>query len=308
MESFRVWLVLGMVSLSLEHVAEGAVDTGTIFFRCYKGASFNDVNIKQIGNLIPQLNLREQTVFHIHGYTENVERESVTIIVRAYLNYTTKNIIAIDYRHIADNNNYIADVVLVNEVGSAIANALHTLVATGLNPNGIHIIGHSLGGQLAASVGSHTNFIVPRITGLDPAGPLYYTGRYLKAGDAAFVDIIHTDEGVLGQIYNSGDVDFLPNAGHRPQPGCSILATLQVPDALCSHHRSWRYYAESVGNPHGFLADPCLNVGLLLCDRSNVVPMGYATPSNARGKYYLYTNSQYPFALGLNGLAQFLPK
>ncbi|XP_033334506.2 pancreatic triacylglycerol lipase [Megalopta genalis] len=305
MESFRVWLVLGIVSLSLGHVAEGAVDTGTIFFRCYKGASFNDVNIKQIGNLIPQLNLREQTVFHIHGYTENVEHESVTIIVKAYLNYTTKNIIAIDYRQLADNENYFVDVEHVNDAGSAIANALDILVARGLNPNNIHIIGHSLGGQVAAFVGSHTNFTVARITGLDPAGPLFYTGRYLRASDAAFVDIIHTDEGAVGQPYNSGDVDFLPNGGHRPQPGCSVLPFTHDPEVNCNHHRSWRFYAESVGNPRGFLADRCSG-GVLFnekkCDRSDVIPMGYATPSNARGLYYLKTNSKSPFALGLKGL------
>lgn len=61
------------------------------------------------------------------------------------------------------------------------------------------------------------------LTGLDPAGPLFYTGRYLKAGDAEFVDIIHTDEGLLGQVEHSGDVDFLPNGGHTPQPGCPVM-------------------------------------------------------------------------------------
>ncbi|XP_033334507.2 pancreatic triacylglycerol lipase [Megalopta genalis] len=305
MESFRVYFALGLMSLSLGHVVEGAVNTGTIYFRCYRGHSFNDVNINQIANLIPELNLREETVFHIHGYTENVEHESVTLIVQAYLNYTTKNIIAIDFRQIADNRNYIIDVERVKTVASAIGNSLNTLVASGLNPHNIHLIGHSLGGQVAASVGLYTNFKVPRITGLDPAGPLYYTGSYLRASDAAFVVIIHTDEGLLGQFQHSGDVDFLPNGGHRPQPGCALVPLTKGSEINCNHRRSWRYYAESVGNPRGFLADRCNGGGLLhekKCDRSDVIPMGYATPSNARGTYYLKTNSKFPFALGLKGL------
>nr|XP_033334500.1 pancreatic triacylglycerol lipase-like [Megalopta genalis]XP_033334501.1 pancreatic triacylglycerol lipase-like [Megalopta genalis] len=308
MASYRVYLVLVLVGLSFGYVAEGFVSTDSLFFRYYNGSSFKDFNINKTANLIPELNSTEETVFHIHGYLENVDDESVTTIVQAYLNYTKKNIIAIDYRHIADNENYVADVERVNDVGSAIANALNTLVAKGLNPNNIHIIGHALGAQVAAYVGSHSNFSVFRITGLDPVGPLYYTGRYLQSGDATFVDIIHTDAGVVGQVYNSGDVDFLPNGGHRPQPGCSVLPTFQDPETMCSHHRAWRYYAESIGNPHGFLGDACLNVGLLVCDQSNKVPMGYATPANARGRYYLYTNSHSPFALGSAGLAQFLPQ
>ncbi|XP_078046322.1 pancreatic triacylglycerol lipase-like isoform X2 [Augochlora pura] len=305
MEYFRVCIVLGLIGLSFGNVADRAVDTGSIFFRCYKGASYNDVNIKDIANLIPQLNLREETVFHIHGYTENIEHESVKLIVEAYLKYTKKNIIAIDYRQIADDRNYIADVVHVHNVGRVIANALNTLVQKGLNPKSVHIIGHSLGGQVAGYVGLHTKFRLLRITGLDPAGPLFYSGRYLRAGDAEFVVIIHTDEGFLGQVYHSGDVDFLPNGGHRPQPGCPLNPLSKESETNCNHRRSWRYYAESVGNPHGFMAVGCKSGDLFhkkKCDQSNVIFMGYATPSNARGTYYLNTNPRSPFALGKRGI------
>ncbi|XP_078046323.1 pancreatic triacylglycerol lipase-like [Augochlora pura] len=308
---FCVCIVLGVIGLSFGNVADRAVDTSTIFFRCYKGASYNDVNINDIANLIPQLNLDEETVFHIHGYTESVERESVTLIVEAYLKYTKKNIIAIDYRQIADDRNYIADVVHVQNVGRAIANALNTLVQKGLNPKSVHIIGHSLGGQVAAYVGLHTKSRLLRITGLDPAGPLFYTGRFLRAGDADFVLIIHTDEGVFGQYQHSGNVDFVPNGGHRLQPGCPIIPSDKDPETICNHHRSWRYYAESVGNPDGFVAVQCSGGGLfqkLQCNQSDVTVMGYATPSSVSGTYYLNTNSQSPFALGTKGIQAFLSR
>ncbi|XP_076648060.1 uncharacterized protein LOC143356342 [Halictus rubicundus] len=301
MGSFRIRILLGLVALSLGHVS-GAADTDTIFFRHYSGGSHRDVNIKQIAKLIPQLNLNECTIFYVHGFMDSVDGQSATTIADAYLNRTSCNVIAIDYRQIADNINYIADALHVDDVGGAIGNGLNQLVDHGLNPDKIHIIGHSLGAQVAGHVGSHTKFVIPRITGLDPAGPLFYTGRYLKSGNAKFVDIIHTDAGFAGQIYSSADSDFYPNDGHEPQPGCPLVNPKEVG---CSHSRSWMYYAESVLNPDGFMAIQCTGSWQFktgTCNRANVVPMGYATPTTARGKFYLHTNSQSPFAKGLQGI------
>lgn len=63
---------------------------------------------------------------------------------------------------------------------------------------------------------------IPRITGLDPAFPLYFGGRsfHLSSGDATFVDVIHTNAGILGYPTPIGDVDFYPNGGKLFQPGC----------------------------------------------------------------------------------------
>lgn len=69
---------------------------------------------------------------------------------------------------------------------------------------------------------SNNNFVLPRLTGLDPAGPAFYpTLQYkpLTLNDAVFVDIIHTDAYSFGQSVSSGTADFWPNGG-RSQPGC----------------------------------------------------------------------------------------
>jgi hypothetical protein len=42
----------------------------------------------------------------------------------------------------------------------------------------------------------------------------------LDAGDAILVDTIHTCGGSLGFREPYGHVDFFPNGGTRPQPGC----------------------------------------------------------------------------------------
>lgn len=63
---------------------------------------------------------------------------------------------------------------------------------------------------------------LPRITGLDPALPGFVTldkDSKLDAGDAKFVDIIHTNAFMQGKVEQSGDVDFYVNGG-AIQPGC----------------------------------------------------------------------------------------
>lgn len=61
-------------------------------------------------------------------------------------------------------------------------------------------------------------------TGLDPAFsmPMFsQRSKRLNANDAEFVDIIHTDGGVLGNLWQMGDADFFPNQGIPLQPGCA---------------------------------------------------------------------------------------
>lgn len=60
--------------------------------------------------------------------------------------------------------------------------------------------------------------------GLDPAFPLYMfvnPSSRLSADAADFVDIIHTDGGVLGYPWPLGHADFFPNLGIPLQPGCA---------------------------------------------------------------------------------------
>lgn len=63
------------------------------------------------------------------------------------------------------------------------------------------------------------------ITGLDPASPGFYqcNGDHLDPSDAGFVLVVHTDGGVYGALEPTGTVDFYPNGGSRPQPGCPLF-------------------------------------------------------------------------------------
>lgn len=159
-------------------------------------------------------------------------------------------------------------------------------------------LGHSLGAQICGAAARHfsqsTNRLIPRITGLDPANPCFHSGERLTGlfrGDAQYVDVIHTNPGCLGKKDSIGDIDFYAN-GIRPlQPGCY--------DVSCSHGRAWEYYAESVypGNEFNFMARKCSSIKDFLSQYciGPLYPMGYATPINLKGNYFLTTNSRSPY-------------
>ncbi|KAI5636168.1 lipase domain-containing protein [Phthorimaea operculella] len=74
---------------------------------------------------------------------------------------------------------------------------------------------------------------------------------------------------------------------------------------LCSHWRSWRFYAESVRNPEAFPASPAASYQKFLDNltpETGMVYMGYNCDTSAEGSYYLTTNGQSPFGKGIDGL------
>jgi len=154
---------------------------------------------------------------------------------------------------------------------------------------------------------------IQRISGLDPAFPGFFPqllspAKYLSKDDAVFVDIIHTDAGLYGAPIGTGNVDFWPNDGHTLQPGCPTRNFQLLSDNdLCSHRRSWRFWAESVTLPviNTFEAVPATSWSAFKrhkVDESKVVTMGLDCPSNATDNYYLQTNGESPFAKGAAGI------
>lgn len=54
---------------------------------------------------------------------------------------------------------------------------------------------------------------------------------------------------------------------------------------LCSHRRSFEFYAESVRNNTAFIGK-CANFQVWGCDGVPFIPMGYTTPNNALVFYF----------------------
>lgn len=79
-------------------------------------------------------------------------------------------------------------------------------------------------------------YFFDKCSGMDPAGPLFTKwpkSLKLDSADAEFVDVIHTDAGIFGYPRAVGHVDFWPNRGISPQPGCGWgEIKLRNPDSI----------------------------------------------------------------------------
>ncbi|XP_055598334.1 pancreatic triacylglycerol lipase-like [Uranotaenia lowii] len=191
---------------------------------------------------------------------------------------------------------------LVYAVGIATSNMIDFLVNNrGLDREDVVVVGHSLGAHCAGNVGKGQAGRLPTIIGLDPALP-FFSGDMIdriKDTDAEYVEIIHTNGGVLGFMEPIGDADFYPNWG-RIQPGCG-------PDVggSCAHNRAVEFYVESITSSSGFAARQCAsfqNIRDGVCtETGETAHMGGEPPnsgaSDVEGIYFLHTNSQSPFAI-----------
>ena len=131
------------------------------------------------------------------------------------------NIFFVDWASLAAGPCYPAAVWNTKHVGECTAQLVERIREFGNED--IHLVGFSLGGQLTNFVANTLRpYQVPRITGLDPAGPGFLTvspENKLDKGDAQFVDVLHTNAFIQGTVEESGHVDFYLNGGVI-QPGC----------------------------------------------------------------------------------------
>ncbi|XP_077296134.1 lipase member H-B-like [Arctopsyche grandis] len=250
------------------------------------------------------LNPNLPTVIYLHGFTEVAPGESGSTMRDAYLSRGEYNIILVDWGALIALPWYIVAVENTSHAARLLAKLVYWLIAAGIPANTLHIIGFSLGAEAAGIAGKSLatkGITIGRITGLDPAFPLYnLMGRQgrLSSGDAIFVDVIHTNAGIFGYPTPIGDVDFYPNPGSPIQPGClpQDLIQKKILNRLigCSHRRAWQYYAESVTKPGGFPGRRCRKPP---CRSSEIAYMGIAASPDHKGKFYLTTNSFEPFSI-----------
>ncbi|XP_055383035.1 pancreatic triacylglycerol lipase [Condylostylus longicornis] len=176
---------------------------------------------------------------------------------------------------------YTQAVANIRLVGVMAAHIIHLIYAeTGMkNLDQVHMIGHSLGSHLSGYTGTalqkEFGLKLGRITGLDPAAPLFSGTEpivRLDRSDAKYVDVIHTDSnplmsGGLGMNSPIGHVDFYPNGGFD-NPGCGGNLHEHITDEKsfftsvrhflgCNHIRSHQFFTESITPKCGFNSITC---------------------------------------------------
>nr|API65148.1 lipase [Culex pipiens pallens] len=244
-----------------------------------------------------------QTRFIIHGWNNNGESPVNVNIRNAYLDRADMNVIVVDWGAGAQNPNYITARNHINAVGQTVANFVDFLSNNGLTFHNVYIVGHSLGGHTAGIAGKRvTRGRLHTIFALDPALPLFSIdapNERVAPTDAQYVEVIHTNAGLLGFDLPIGQASFYPNGG-RTQPGCGVDIS-----GACAHGRAVDFFTESLRtNPSRFNSVRCQNFDQIL--NNNCVSSGPnrnmgGEPSNiglASGVYHLLTNAASPFARG----------
>ncbi|XP_058057008.1 lipase member H-like [Anopheles bellator] len=185
---------------------------------------------------------RNPTRFLIHGWLSDWTSDTVHGLALAYTAKGAFNVIGIDWSAGASSLVYLAARFMVNDVADAVARQVSVLLAVGQKPSQIVLIGHSLGAHIAGLTGKRfrNELELAAVVALDPAGPLFFTDQpeeRVDRSDARYVEVIHTNTGMLGHREALGQADFYPNGG-SVQPGCSTTR--------CSHKRAVDYFRKSL--------------------------------------------------------------
>ncbi|XP_060516291.1 pancreatic triacylglycerol lipase-like isoform X7 [Cylas formicarius] len=233
---------------------------------------------------------RRDTLVIIHGWRNHYQSPVNDIIKNAALSNHNLNVIVVDWSPIAGSN-YLTAQRAVTRVGQYVGTFLTRLESQiGLSLARTTIVGHSLGAHITGNAGAATRGRIRYLVGLDPAGPLFSerdTSNRLDPTDGQFVQVIHTNDGVLGFGINMGHADYFPNGG-KTQPGCGIDVA-----GSCAHSRAYEYYAESLF--HNFFnsrqcnsySDFTNNICSATSSRMGGLPL-----QNRAGIYFLRTNSR----------------
>lgn len=218
-----------------------------------------------------------ETKIIIHGFTETTLKPWLKTMAWELLKNGDYNVVIVDWRKGAAPP-YTQAVANARIMGTILARFIQSLQDNfKISSESIHIIGHSLGAQVASYVGQQVKRL-GRITGLDPAKPFFENTPIdvrLDASDANFVDVIHTDTGESSTSFGGsgyfnpiGHIDFYPNGG-KTQPGCemSFIPFMKRTSGtfiyrlkqymLCNHKLSYLLFIESINSPCPFLAAPC---------------------------------------------------
>ncbi|XP_017892268.1 lipase member H-A-like [Ceratina calcarata] len=259
------------------------------------------VLVNDTGSNLKEINFESSnpTKIVVHGYDSDMQLSYLVDVRREYLKSYDYNVIAVDWHRLATAPCYPLVVRNVPHVGDCLAQLIDRLRDVGAKD--IHVIGFSLGAHVPAfSANVLRPYKISRITGLDPALPLFVTVNKddkLDAGDAEFVDVLHTNAFIQGKVEMSGHIDFYMNGGIN-QPGCWER---WAPFA-CDHHRAVMYFAESINSDVGFWGWQCGGFAwylLGLCPpRYPAVLAGDKVDRKRRGFYLVKTNGQSPYAMG----------
>lgn len=244
-----------------------------------------------------EFNQNLSTAILIHGFADSSRSFLLVDMKNELLKKSDMQVILMDWSKLVPGGCYLTSVYNVRFAGRCLSDLITSMKRPS---SGLHVIGFSLGGHVAASAADFlAPYKIPRITGLDPALPFFWgfgSQRRLGKDDGIFVDVIHTNAFVEGHFLTLGHVDFFVNGGVI-QPGCGGNLIDKIG---CSHARAPMYFNESINSKVGFWGCTTRYWNIEGSCKPEHIKwlMGYHVDNNLRGIVILKTASTQPFALG----------
>ncbi|KAL4716531.1 hypothetical protein ACJJTC_010195 [Scirpophaga incertulas] len=299
-ESRYVWLSQDDDSLVLVDLHE-RIETRTIdrngannqyWLYTRENPTNHQLLIKGNSNSVFSSNFRtnKPTSVIVHGWTNSGHHALNTVVRDALLATQDCNVIVLDWSEAAAGS-YVGAVRNVPGVGQSLGEFLTWLVGiTGGSWDDLHLIGFSLGAHVVGGAGRAAAGSPARVTGLDPAGPLWLTNsNKLTISSGQYVEGIHTDGGRQGIFAPVGHSDFYPNGGRNLQPGCD--------GSSCSHARAYQFFASSIYT-NRFIGRQCTSLSQAQnneCTGSTLHMGNTILTKQGSGLYGLSTGSSWPF-------------
>ncbi|XP_059356090.1 phospholipase A1 member A isoform X2 [Carassius carassius] len=196
----------------------------------------------------------------VHGYRALGSKPSwVSGLSQALLREEDVNVLVVDWVYGAS---FAYNLVVDNykEVAVQISVLINQLTKYGSTLESFHFIGVSLGAHVCGFVGTIFEGKLGRITGLDPAGPMFKSADpfdRLDSSDALFVEAIHTDSDYFGISIPVGHVDFFLNGG-MDQAGCARSKFASMYGyVICDHMRALHVYMSALNSSCSLIGVPC---------------------------------------------------
>nr|XP_023025845.1 pancreatic lipase-related protein 2-like [Leptinotarsa decemlineata] len=265
----------------------------------------NDLSINDqifIGNessiALSRFDTELPTKIIVHGWTHGKDIPWIVEMREVLAETGMWNVIVVDWSNLS-HVVYVEARIHNFVVGKQLSKFLLFLMDYGnISMMSVHLIGHSMGAQISAVAGllveMYSGEKIGRITGLDPAAPLFEwphiesLDEVLDPSDAEFVDVIHTNARHLGMVTPAGHVDYYPNGGEM-QIHCLFWA--------CSHLKSCEFFIASIRKPDMFKAVSFQSWKEYMDgkrDHLDAYPMGIAANSDIpSGIYFVETTDEY---------------
>ncbi|XP_072441879.1 lipase member H-like [Chiloscyllium punctatum] len=258
------------------------------------------------------LDINRKIIFLIHGYRPFGSPPNwLNKTIKVLQNVDDLNLIIVDWNRGATTINYSVAVANTKKVAEILGHVIDSILKIGGSFDLIHLIGVSLGAHISGFVGSRFHGQIGRITGLDPAGPLF-RGKgvedRLDPSDAQLVEVLHTDIDALGYEEFLGHIDYYANGG-TDQPGCPATIIAGKRYMVCDHQRSVYLYISSISSTCNITVYPCASYKEFLdascTERDKTYPIfGYHIDKwknnhlmKFPNKVFFQTSTEHPFCM-----------